>query len=312
MEQKIKNFEQLYNATYNKVVAYVLAKCGKISEVEDILQEVYSELLKVLLQNETNYIKSPEAFVLQLAKSKVYRYYSDKEQQKVCEYVENPEEVDSLLDEQNADWEDALIDKLTAREVMEYISGKDELTREIFYQHYFEDRTLKEIAESCGVKESTVKNRLYRTLKELSGLKKLLCILAVLLLAALLVKPVYILAEDVISRIKRYLTEDTQNTLEIIALGSSYRDYKERIERGELPADIHININGEDYTIEKLEEIWVSNPWLEELDWDNEIESATDEIDYYVVIHEDGNMKNEAVEGEVGETTVEPTKTPDK
>jgi len=312
LEQIRKYFDQIYNETYDKTLAYILTKCGRKDVVEDILQEVYLELLKVLEQKKVHYIKSPEAFVLQLAKSKVYRYYSEQEQQKVCDYVEEPEESAVFDANRNTAWEDVLIDQLTAKEVMEYLAERDELTKEIFYQHFFENKTIKEIAKVQGVKEFTVKNRLYRTLKELKGMKRFAIIAGILLLAALLAKPVYTWAEEMVAQIKRYLTEDTQNTLEIIALGSSYKTYKELIEKGKISSDIHININGEDYTIEELEKIWTSNPWLEDMDWGNVKESTADEMDTYIIIYEDGNEKNEEVEVEIDEKMMEPTKAPQK
>ena len=175
--QKTENvFEEMYQATYEKALFFVLTKCGKVLEAEDILQETYAELFHVLAEKGENYITSPEGFVMQLAKSKIYRYYSEKERRKACVYVEDIElpEVDEMFGTAGVravEWEDALLDKLTAGEVMEYLAGKDELTKEIFYQHYFAGKTLEEIAKSCGVKKSTVKNRLYRTLKELRALR---------------------------------------------------------------------------------------------------------------------------------------------
>lgn len=53
-----------------------------------------------------------------------------------------------------------------------------------------------------------MKNRLYRTLKELSGIRKLLCIIAILIVAAFLVKPVYTLVEEVISRVRMFFEEE--------------------------------------------------------------------------------------------------------
>lgn len=212
MKKQSKTFETIYYSTYDQIVSYVLTKCGKINEVEDILQEIYMELFDVLVEKGEGYIRCPEAFVRQLAKSKVYRYYCEKERQKVCGYVEAMEaawveETAVTVGTSNVAWEDALIDRLTAKEVMEYIAERDDLTEEIFYQHFFKDRTLKEIAGSIGVKESTVKNRLYRTLKELHGIKRLLCILAVLLLAAFFAKPVYIFAKNAFIQMKSFFSE---------------------------------------------------------------------------------------------------------
>ena len=291
MEQIRKYFDQIYNETYDKTIAYILTKCGRKDVVEDILQEVYLELLKVLEQKKVHYIKSPEAFVLQLAKSKVYRYYSEQEQQKVCDYVEEPEESATFDTNQNATWEDVLIDQLTAKEVMEYLAERDELTKEIFYQHFFENKTIKEIAKVQGVKEFTVKNRLYRTLKELKGMKRFAIIAGILLLAALLAKPVYTLAEDVISKVKRFFSEESNG--KIIILGSIYREHKELIEQGVVSADISFNIDGEVYTMDELEQVWISNPWLEELKWDNPDVKARKESEdvthYYININQDAD-----------------------
>lgn len=269
MESIVKDFEQIYHLTYNKVLYYILAKCGKVPEVEDILQETYAELYQVLTEKGSAYITVPEGFVMQLAKSKVYRYYSEKEWVQAKAFVETAEVVagedinETVYHNRDEEWEDALLDKLTANEIMEYLSQKDELTREIFYQHYFQDKTLKEIAESSGMKETTIKKRLYRTLKELKGMKRFLILAVILLLTVILAKPVYSWAEDMIAQIKRYLTEDTKDTLEIIELGRAYKLYMD----GKVPKESSININGEDYSFNEIEQNWENNPWLEELDW---------------------------------------------
>ena len=242
MESDEKTFSVIYNDTYDKVLTYILAKCGKTPDVQDILQETYTELYKTLLQKETGYIRYPEAFMLRLAKSKVYQYYSEKEHQAACIYVDNTEsEVDEAATD-NVTWEDNLMDKLTADEVMEYIAGKDELTREIFYQHFFQDKTLKEIADAYGVKESTVKNRLYRTLKELKGMKRFAIIAAILLLAALLAKPVYTWATDFITEIKT-----------LYKTNASEEEREQRIKDTELQALEEI-LDGIDWKSEEIEE----------------------------------------------------------
>lgn len=285
MEKVSTVFEQIYQLTYDKVAFYVLSKCGKVPEAEEILQEIYAELYKVLADKGVSYITVPEGFVMQLAKSKVFRYYSEMEQQRTYVFVETAgtsgeEDAQAFMQEAVAEnWEDALIDKLTAEEVMAYLAEKDELTREIFYQHYFQDKTLQEIAKNCGLKECAVKMRLYRTLQELRNMRRFAMVVLILLLAALLAKPVYTLAEDVISQIKRYFYEES--TSKIIGLGASYRQYKELIEQGKLPEDIIIDINGKDYSFEQLEKIWLENPWLEELDWENQEINKDEGANFY-------------------------------
>lgn len=101
--------------------------------MEDIVQETYAELFEVLMKKGIAYIHCPEAFMMQLAKTKVHQYYSEKEYQKAWMFMEDFEaiEPDSAI---GTEWEDVLIDKLTVQEIMEYISEKDELTKEIEYE----------------------------------------------------------------------------------------------------------------------------------------------------------------------------------
>lgn len=288
-------FEQIYNATYDKVSFYVLTKCGKIPAVEDILQEIYAELFQVLEDKGDAYIVIPEAFVMQLAKSKIYRFYSDRERWRACRYVEVTEAEsagEKVYTAQEDDWQDALVNKLTAEEVMAYLAEKDELTREIFYQHYFQDKTLKEIAKSIGMKETTVKKRLYRTLQELRGMKRFAMIIAILLLAALLAKPVYTWAEEIVYSIKNYLAEDIAD---IILCGAFYKKYKVLVDNGTVSENVCININDVEYSFADLEKIWKENPWLTKLNWNGdesaeEMEKEGDfsyiEVDSYLEIQQ--------------------------
>ena len=66
MEQIRKYFDQVYNETYDKTLAYILTKCGRNDVVEDILQETYAELFQILEDKGVAYILAPEAFVMQL------------------------------------------------------------------------------------------------------------------------------------------------------------------------------------------------------------------------------------------------------
>ncbi|MBR6642733.1 MAG: RNA polymerase sigma factor [Lachnospiraceae bacterium] len=246
MENVREKFDTIYNDTYQKVLSYILRKCGAVTEAEDILQEIYIELYKTLLQKDTEYIRYPEAFALRLAKSKVYRYYSEKEQQAAYIYVENMELLESETTEatsSNVTWEDSLIDKLTADEVMEYVAEKDELTKEIFYQHFFENKTIKEIAEKYGIKESTVKTWLYRTLKELKGIKRFAGIIVIILLAMLLAGPIYTWAEDVIVHIREHIEEKIVD-----------HDYSEE----------ELEQRKKEYMLEKIEEIFSKYPGPDE------------------------------------------------
>lgn len=68
---------------------------------------------------------------------------------------------------QQTSFDDIAISKETVQSVFIYLSAKDELTKKIFYLYYYMDKNISEIALLFSVKESTIKNRLYRTLREL-------------------------------------------------------------------------------------------------------------------------------------------------
>ena len=68
---------------------------------------------------------------------------------------------------QQTSFDDIAISKETVQSVFTYLSAKDELTKKIFYLYYYMDKNISEIALLFSVKESTIKNRLYRTIREL-------------------------------------------------------------------------------------------------------------------------------------------------
>ena len=127
----------------------------------------------------------------------------------------------------------------------------------------------------------------------------------------LLAKPVYSWAEDVISQLLRFLRKE--GTTETILLGDAYRTYRSLIDDGVLPEDICININGKEYTIDDLEQIWESNPWLEELDWDNSVvtDSSSEGNVNHFDIYLEQDLSTKGTESEkYQEMEVNPTITP--
>ena len=76
VDQNLTLFNEIYDQTYDKVLRYVISKCGNTNDIADIVQETYLELYQTIVKRGAAYIKNPGAFVLQLAKAKVYKHYS--------------------------------------------------------------------------------------------------------------------------------------------------------------------------------------------------------------------------------------------
>lgn len=107
---------------------------------------------------------------MQIAKRKIFRHYKLKEKlrgiEKMNDYnILSADENDIAV--QQTSFDDIAISKETVQSVFTYLSAKDELTKKIFYLYYYMDKNISEIALLFSVKESTIKNRLYRTLREL-------------------------------------------------------------------------------------------------------------------------------------------------
>lgn len=65
-------FNELYASTNQKVLAYIIVKCGKTEEVADIFQETYTEVVKIIQKHGISYFKQPDALVMQIAKRKFF------------------------------------------------------------------------------------------------------------------------------------------------------------------------------------------------------------------------------------------------
>ena len=168
-------FNEIYDSTNRKVLVYITAKCGSPSDIHDIFQETYMELYSVLVRKGPGYIQNGEAFVMRIAKQKLSRYYSLTARLKSLlplsgssADAEGDPPEDLELNSYSID-EQICSRDLTAK-IYDVLSTKSPEIRKIFYLYYNLDLTISEIASQLSMTESNVKNKLYRTLKELRKL----------------------------------------------------------------------------------------------------------------------------------------------
>jgi RNA polymerase sigma-70 factor (ECF subfamily) len=170
-------FEEIYNSTYKDVIAFITSKCSNHADINDIAQDTYVELYSLLLKRGADYIQNENAIVIKLARQKLSRHYTLAERLKnfIPLHFANEAGADVLLPElqKAADkflTDDFVIEKETFNEMRGFLGGKSPDTRKIFYLYFDIGLTLPEIAGALGLKESNVKSKLYRTLKELRKL----------------------------------------------------------------------------------------------------------------------------------------------
>jgi len=167
-------FDEIYDATSKSVLAYITAKCVT-ADISDIFQETYLELYRVLTDRGVDYIKHEKAFVMQIAKHKIARHYSLMERLRMFVSTTSVNddggevditdlEVDAFL---TADFS---VNYVLLETAQQFIHAKPEIVQKVFFLMYEADLTIPEIAKTLSISESNVKNKLYRTLKELRNL----------------------------------------------------------------------------------------------------------------------------------------------
>ena len=71
----LKNFEELYNSTYKQTLNYIVCKCSNIEDVNDLLQDTYIELYKILQRKKYIVLENCQNYVIGIAKKRIQRHY---------------------------------------------------------------------------------------------------------------------------------------------------------------------------------------------------------------------------------------------
>lgn len=157
-------FEEFYKLTSAKAYFIALKITQNEHDAEDVLQESYIKALEKINEIDTSqnimswFLKIVSNKSKDLLKSR-NRLVFEGEEETVFEDI--PEEKTEFCPEENLNQEELRL---------EVMAAIDELTAEkraCIMMMYFGDMSVKEIAESIEVPESTVKNRLYTARKDL-------------------------------------------------------------------------------------------------------------------------------------------------
>lgn len=153
-QKALDKFDVVYNESYKDISRYVVLNANNISDVKDILQNIYLEVYKNIDK------VSDKNYVFGIAKNVLKKYYRFKFLRK-----DDTEITDNI--KSNINLEKTVMDKFDTEIVWKYLKKKNNNIAKIIYLYYYEDFTIKEIANSLNLTESNVKNYIYRTLKEL-------------------------------------------------------------------------------------------------------------------------------------------------
>ncbi len=168
-QENLNKFNKIYDKTYYDVLKYIIVKCHDVNDANDIIQETYYEFWKILNNKELDesHIKT---FIISIANNKIKKHYS----------LINKLKTISLFSKLNDDIEliDMVADSVAIEELFVKESEWDSIWKylkekknqdipKVFYLYYKCEMTIKDIAKELNVKESYIKNLIFRTLKEL-------------------------------------------------------------------------------------------------------------------------------------------------
>lgn len=164
-----ERFEDIYRSTYHSTLRFIICKCQNINDTNDILQETYLELYKILNKKEIE-DTNLEVYLIRIADYKVRKYYSLLQKIRYKRLLfrnESDEEYGDIQDD--IDIEGLISNKSLCDDIWEFVKSKDGIVAKVFYFRFSEELSIKEIAETLEISESQVKNHLYRVLKEIKN-----------------------------------------------------------------------------------------------------------------------------------------------
>lgn len=159
-------FKTLYDKTYHFVLRYVILKCDTLSNVEDIVQNVYLKTYEQILKKGEDYFKNPLPLLIKFCKNELFYYYSLKNKFKMIFLKNNDDNIlDSIPAKENV--EEKVIANTTIEKVWEIISKENLITQKIVTLYFLEGLSLQEISIILGLNINTIKSKLYRLTKEI-------------------------------------------------------------------------------------------------------------------------------------------------
>lgn len=172
-QENFQMFKKIYDETYNNLLKFIVCRCSNIDDVNDIIQETYTEFYKIFISEKK--LNNVNKYIYGIAKNKIKKHYNLIYKIKTISL--SKEEDTGLIDTISSDIniEKIILDKSDLDFIWEYLKMKKIIIQRVFYLYYSLDLSIKEISNELGISESCVKNYLYRTLNELQEVMRKEC-----------------------------------------------------------------------------------------------------------------------------------------
>ena len=164
-------FDQLYEYTKPTALAVIRRYCDHTEDYEDILQETYIRVYKSIdtLQDEGK----AQAWINKIAANTAIRHNMKKRPTLFTDMGDEEGNIPDIKDEnENIDPEAVTDHKAVTEIIRQVLSTLPEDQRDALWMVYGQGITIKEMAESLGISENTIKSRLFQGRKKLAAKKE--------------------------------------------------------------------------------------------------------------------------------------------
>lgn len=149
------DLNELYDASYRRLVIQIYAICGDLAEAEDAVQDAFVTALRK--RSQLGRVNNPEAWVRKVALNSVrHRWRHASVVRRYEAKVPGPQGPVEVGPEHVA--------------IVTALEEVDADQREAVVLHYLADMSVVDIATQLGIPEGTVKSRLSRARDRLAGL----------------------------------------------------------------------------------------------------------------------------------------------
>ncbi|MCI2055733.1 MAG: RNA polymerase sigma factor [Oscillibacter sp.] len=164
-------FNQVYDRTYRKTAAYLTARCQNLSDVEDLLQETYLAVYRILDAKGEDAFTCAEAYVLSTAKSKLTDWYRSHRliPLSLSDLSEEGNSWLSSIPDRAASPEEQMVSRDAIRAVAELVETKSPDLQQAFYLRHCFGLSYAEIGKLQKKKETSVRSSIFRLTQEISS-----------------------------------------------------------------------------------------------------------------------------------------------
>lgn len=160
-------FNSFYNESYPRAMAYCIAMTGDFINGEDILADTYYNVYKRVLKDKKGEIKDLDGYLFSSLKNRIATYWKKHQKERsVSVPLEEWENLGEILYTEFDLTAETAVKQMLVQDILEYVSSRPLVMRRAFAMHFYLGHTLEETAIQLQLPVSTVRNYIYRLLRE--------------------------------------------------------------------------------------------------------------------------------------------------